>query len=332
MLKIRRENHLADQLGMSLDRLHLVANNFGEHVEELLLLDPANPNKPRNVINLMEPLRSVQSRIYRRLLLPRLSSSVHSHGGVANRHIKTNVLPHVGSVFGFTTDISSFYPNIHHSRVYNLFVGYLECSPDVARLLTRLCTYKHHLALGLSTSPLLADLLMNAVDRRIGLACSKEGLVYTRFVDDISITANLSLDPESCGIPALITKILDENGFVVQKRKHKYGRLEDGFTLTSLSIRRGSIDISRDYINKLDAQLLDAQRIASGEMPIGLYYTYQQLRGRVEFAAWVNRNRRRSLIRRLRLIDWSSVQANAIALKLESSKKRLVPRLQTATA
>ena len=68
-----------------------------------------------------------------------------------------NAERHLRSQFAFSCDIMEFYPSIHSSRVYRLFAKIQGCSPDVARLLTRLCTYRYHLALGLITSPLLAD-------------------------------------------------------------------------------------------------------------------------------------------------------------------------------
>ena len=103
-----------------------------------------------------------------RFSCPSCSVSDFSHGGVRGRHIKTNVEPHLKSTFVFTTDISNFYPTISHNRVYRLFSRDFCCSPDVAESAPRLCTYKHHLALGLITSPILADQVIAPIDARIG--------------------------------------------------------------------------------------------------------------------------------------------------------------------
>ena len=55
----------------------------------------------------------------------------------------------------------------------------------------------YHLALGLMTSPILADCLMMRVDQRIGGMCRKNKLVYTRFVDDITISGSFPIDSGS---------------------------------------------------------------------------------------------------------------------------------------
>ena len=119
--------------------------------------------------------------------------SEFSHGGVRGRHIKTNVEQHIESTFVFTADVSNFYPTISHKRVYRLFVEDFACSPDVAHICTKLCTYKHRLALGLITSPMLADQVMRRIDARIGGLCRNAGLVYTRYVDDLTISGPFDL-------------------------------------------------------------------------------------------------------------------------------------------
>ena len=323
MLGIKQPRQLAARLGVSLQVINETAKDPSQFVQELILQDPREPTKLREVIDITGNLRILQHRIHRRILLPKLIPSEYSHGGVRGKHIKSNVFPHLGSTFAFATDISSFYPSIHHTRVYRLFRE-LDCAPDVARLLTRLCTHDNHLALGLPTSPILADQIMRVVDERIGCACKCAGLVYSRFVDDITISGNYSLAPTDCGVPKLIAKILGEHGLAIQRRKHRHGRLADGFTITSLVIRNGHIDVSGRLLEQLEAQFADARALAMGLLPIGLYYTYSQLRGRIEFVAWINRSRRAALLKKLRSIDWASVSKNAQELGLKRSKPKLI--------
>ena len=226
MLNIRQQKHLARHLGVSVDDLLEVAESAGRWCEELLLLDPARPNKQRTVLNVFGPLRKMQAKMLRQVLLPKLPVSNFSHGGVRGRHIKTNVEQHIGSTFVFTADISNFYPTVSHNRVYRLFVEDFACTPDVARICTKLCTYKHHLALGLITSPILADQVMCRIDARIAGLCRDAGLVYTRYVDDLTISG--SFDLKESGFSDLVQRILREHGFKANPLKHCFGRLTDG--------------------------------------------------------------------------------------------------------
>ena len=145
------------------------------------------------------------------------------------------------------------------------------CSPDVARLCTRLCTYDYHLALGLITSPILADCVLVKVDRRIGAMCRKHGLVYTRFVDDITISG--MYDIESGSFPRLVAEILGCYGFKVNPSKQESGRLSDGIAITKLRTNRSHLDIRKNYLEGVNRQLDDAVLLARGEDPVEGYFT-----------------------------------------------------------
>lgn len=327
MLRIRQIKHLAHRLGVTVRVLEKIAEAPERWCEELVLLDPAKPAKPRDVLNVRGQLRQLQSRMLRSILLPALPVSQYSHGGVRRRHIKTNLEPHLVSTFVFTTDISDFYPSISHSRVYRLFAGAFECSPDVARICTRLCTYDHHLALGLITSPILADQVMHRIDERIGRACRQAKLVYTRYVDDLTISGGYDL--EKSGFAALVQRILAEHGFVVNPGKHRFGRLEAGTAITKIRVNRGHPDVRREYLTELERQLTDALRLAAGGDFDGPYYSEGQIWGRIQFVYWVNPGRRRTLVRQFRAIQWNKVREEAERRGLVAAKKTLTKRKPT---
>lgn len=319
MLAIRKLKHLSRALDTSPERLEEVLQSADSYYEELLLLDPTRPDKRRTVIDVRGELRRFQTRLYRKVLLPKVTPSVHSHGGIRGRSIKTNAEPHLTSSFVFKADISNFYPSVHYKRVYRLFTEDFECSPDVARQCTRLCTYKHHLALGLVTSPILADQILKRVDVRIGGACQKAGLVYTRFVDDITISGPFDLGRS--GFPALIERILCESGFQANPMKHVFSSVEEQVSVTNLRIADGHLDVKKEYADELERQLENAARLARGDTIDGPYFTPSQVLGRVRFVCWINPGRRRKLMRKYRSIRWELVRDRARQLGLEATKK-----------
>lgn len=324
MLNIRQTKHLARTLETSVERLTKVLESAETYYEELVLLDPAKPEKPRNVVNVRGVMRGLQGRFYRRVLLSKLVPSPHSHGGVPGRHIKSNAGAHSHSSFVFKTDIENFYPTIHHTRVYRLFVNELKCSPDVARLCTKLCTYRHHLALGLITSPILADRILEPVDRRIAVACRSAGLTYTRYVDDITLSGPYDL--VHSGFPRIVERILCQNGFRVNRKKHEFGKLSDGIVITGVRVKAGHLDVCENYAAELHRQLDDAASLARGDAFTGPYYLRSQIRGRVHFVCWVNPGRRRELMRSYRSIPWPLVEAEAQKRGLVVARKRLTTK------
>ncbi len=256
MLRIRQTKHLLRALSTTSEAASAVLGSPQSYYDELLLTDPRRPDRPRIVVNVLGAMRAFQTRLYRRVLLPSLTPSVHSHC-VKGRNIKTNAEPHLRSRYVFKTDISDFYPSIHYRRVYRLFIETFECSPDVARLCTKICTYNHHLALGLICSPILADQVLGRVDRRVGGACESVGLIYTRYVDDITISGPFNL--EQSGFAQLVARALAADGFRTNPDKHCFGRLEDGIAITGLREVNGHLDVRREYIDELIRQIDDAR-------------------------------------------------------------------------
>ena len=126
MLCIQQVRHLAHLLGVSVEHLEEVAESAEGYCEELVLLDPAKPEKPRDVVDVRGPLRKMQLRLHRGVLLPKLPISAHSHGGVRGRHIKSNVTPHLDSTFVFGTDISKIRVKRGHLDVRGGYVKELE--------------------------------------------------------------------------------------------------------------------------------------------------------------------------------------------------------------
>lgn len=324
MIRIRQEKHLARHLGLDVDNLRDLADSVDSYCERLLLHDPSKPNKDRPVLNVTGALWKAQKKIFKRILLPKLVASEHNFGGVRGRHIKMNAQQHLHSRFAYSCDISDFYPSIHPDRVYRFYAKEQFCSPDVARLLTRLCTHNYHLALGLITSPILADQLLKPIDRRIAEMARREGLVYTRYVDDITLSGPFDL--QESGFPGTIKKILAAHGFSASAAKDQFGRVGDPDVLiTKLRVNRGHIDVSRKYYDELCRILNDLKSLGQGGKFTGPYYTKGQVWGRVQFVCWVNPGRRRQLLQLLRLVHWNHVGEEAAKRGLVVCKKRLKP-------
>jgi RNA-directed DNA polymerase len=323
MLFIRKINHLAERLAVSPANLERLVDSPEQFIDELLVCDPRRPNKPRKVLDVHGSLRRAQRILHREILRRKLKPTSHSYGSVRGRDIKANALAHARSRFVFKTDISNFYPSVHHSRVYRLFAGEFGCSPDVARFCTRMTTFRHHLALGLITSPILADRLLLTIDQRIGAACRNANLRYTRYVDDITISG--AFDLHRSGFTSLVEGVLEEHGFQVNRQKHEYGNLnDDSIAITGVRIVDGRLDVQRDYAEELERQLADAASLALGGDFQGPYYTRDQIHGRIRFVCWISPQRKSRLLRKFRSINWD-------AASIEAQRKGLVASRRTVT-
>jgi RNA-directed DNA polymerase len=309
------------------DRKELIelAESASDSVQWLQLIDLSCPDKkPREVLNVRGKLRKVQHRLLRRLFERCLKPADCSHGGICGRSIKTNAAAHLDCSYLYTTDVSKFYPSIHRRRVYRLF-DREECSPDVSRVLTMLCTIEDHLALGLITSPILADQMFNDVDIRLFELAVSAGLIYTRYVDDVTLSG--PFDFSQSGIPDAVDRIISEHGFQIQRKKDLMGPVNDPLlSVTKLRINRGKLDVRSEYIEALTKQLEGHRYLGRDEEFSGTYATRSQLFGRVRFVCWVNPGRKLSLIRAFNSVDWKSAERNASQRGLVAVRKILVPK------
>jgi RNA-directed DNA polymerase len=327
MLGLGSIGQLAGILETTPRRLYSVADNISNYVQFYELLDPARPKrKIRIVLNPTGELRRIQSSLLRGLFKGRLRPTPFSFGGVPGRNAVQNASQHLKSRFAYTTDIQNFFPTISAWRVRSMFESRLQCSSEVSQLLTKLCTYDGHLAQGLITSPVLADQAVRRVDFRIAGLCRCHQLIYTRFVDDVTVSGWFSLDMQKSGIISLVRRILDECGFQIAQHKEQAGIVSDGETaITGLRIVHGHLDPITDYVRRLEEQLETHHDLGLGREFIGPLFTRDQMRGRVEYVCAINPNRARALRQRLGVINWDVVKANAIDRRLMVCRKTLKP-------
>lgn len=165
-------------------------------------------------------------------------------GGVKGRSNITNALSHKGKRYKFTTDLKKFFPSVTSAMVYDMFVAN-GFSADVARTLTILCTYKGMLPQGTPTSTHVANLVFLPVDLAIQGCCS-EPKVYTRFVDDITISSAFNLKPYT---PIFVKTITDAN-FRISHQKTHFNGVAD---ITGIKVSTNHIAPDNKFMDKLNA-------------------------------------------------------------------------------
>jgi len=147
--------------------------------------------------------------------------------------------PHVGCRWLIKVDIRNFFESISEIAAYRVFHEQFGFQELVSFEMARLCTRKGpssafrsrsrwwsdpsrytkihsyqtskmgHLPQGAPTSPMLANLSVRAMDERFQTLAESEGLIYTRYADDLFFsTIGLKYTRKDAGV--LITKIYRE--------------------------------------------------------------------------------------------------------------------------
>jgi hypothetical protein len=114
-------------------------------------------------------------------------------------NIADNARPHVHSRFLLKLDFKDFFPSIHGADFRRFLAKNAPSVTDSdAELLTRILFWRPKgagqlcLAIGAPSSPLLSNILLVDFDRAVSRFCSKLGITYTRYADDLSFSAQTS--------------------------------------------------------------------------------------------------------------------------------------------
>jgi retron-type reverse transcriptase len=205
----------------------------------------------REIAQPSRAMKGAQSWILRKIL-DKLSSSVNSTGFEKGESILTNALPHIGAHVVLNLDIEDFFHSVSAKHVYNVFksVGY---SKKISHALTCLTTYNHYLPQGAPTSPKLANLTCQRLDARIQGYSGPKGIVYTRYADDITLSAlNESRIRKA---KPMIERIIANEGFTVNISKTQVSGTRKRKEVTGLVISEASVGVGRTRYRQLRAEI-----------------------------------------------------------------------------
>ncbi|KAB2707192.1 MULTISPECIES: reverse transcriptase family protein [Pseudomonadota] len=217
-----------------------------------------------------------------------------AHGFLKNRSIVTNAQQHLGCNELLKIDILNFFPSISSGKVRSLLAE-LGYSDPVASALTRVCTKNDGLPQGAPTSPALSNLAARAFDIRIADHCAEEGLIYTRYADDIAISGQ-RIDSSLRG---KIIQILADANFKIHPVKSRLYGPNDRKIIAGISISSGKLMPPKAFVRSVRQDVFHVTtkgliaHMAATENFDPLYL--ERLLGKIAFWKHVTKNSDQSL-------------------------------------
>jgi retron-type reverse transcriptase len=245
-------------------------------------------HKERMIDNPVDATKFIQSRIYQKLLQP-LPWPDHIFGGVKGKSLLHNIRRHLGAPVIVTVDIKSFFPSITTRQIYTVWLDLLDCSPEIARILTRLTTYDFHLPQGAATSSALANLVVYSLDQPIRDYCERAGIHYSTWIDDLAFSGESAREAINVAV-----KALRHGGYALPHRKIRIMPAHCRQMLTGLLLNQQPGLLRRHE---------SAARSGIRKLETGLVPRYQQdsyirsLEGRITYINMINPRRARPLER-----------------------------------
>ncbi len=250
--------YLCSLLKINIDTLNSVLNNVGayynEWIEEKIDKKSGLPKtyldgtvKKRTIRPSLRELKSIQKAIQTNILA-KIILPDNIHGGIKKRSNITNGKVHKGNKYQFTTDLQDFYPSVNNKLVYTTFLE-LGYSNYVASILTKLTTWKNELPQGTPTSTQIANLSFLKTDKMLIEFCKKHDIKYTRYVDDLTFSAQFDF---STSIQEIIEIVL-ASGFKMSRRKTIY---KGNQTITGIDVFNNYIDAPKKVLEKYHLEQL----------------------------------------------------------------------------
>jgi hypothetical protein len=195
------------------------ANNFYRLVNRR----PKPDGTFRDIYDAKAPLKKIQGRIKQRLL-DNVSYPGYLQGGIKDiknrRSIYADAALHVQAKIIAKLDVTNFFPSVIRNHIYDVWHKLFRFSPVVAECLTKLTTKNDGLAQGARTSTHLANLVLWRDEHGLVEKLSKQGFRYSRYVDDITISARTRISTKMLALAiASARNMLASYGLVVKRQK-----------------------------------------------------------------------------------------------------------------
>jgi hypothetical protein len=156
-------------------------------------------------------------------------------------------------------DIENFFPSISKERINKVFrkIGF---NKENSSILTKFCTIEESLPQGAPTSPYLASMVCEKMDKEIYTYCSRRGFIYTRYFDDISISGENILSKYIKKIEEIIFK----NGFSSNKDKKYFFDNGTEKIINGIIINQDNLSVSNNYKKEIEDIY---RRLIKGDSP-----------------------------------------------------------------
>lgn len=165
-------------------------------------------------------------------LLNRVKLADNVFGFVAGKSAVQNAEYHKGANHILNVDIQQFFPSITQDQVERIF-GRLGYDPTVAKMLADLCCMDRRVPQGAPTSPALANLVLEDLDKALGQLADRFACRYSRYADDLTFSSYARIDD---ALLAEVSTTVQKAGFFLKEAKTRFAGRGDRMEVTGVVI------------------------------------------------------------------------------------------------
>ena len=246
---------MAKHLGTTSSSLKKLAENSSNYYRPKT--EPKKNGGIRKYYSIREPLKSVQAKIRKRILI-KVTYPDYIQGSIKGRSPETNAQIHVGAKCLIELDIANFFPSITRDQVFRTFRYFFNFSEEVSNLLADLVSHQGKLPQGSPVSSDIANLVLSWDGDEAILAekLKNKGIKYSRYVDDIANSSSRSLtNNEKTEVIKLVNSFIKSKGFQVSHKKTRVAGPRKTKCATGVRIGKDRNNLPHEYIDSVYRQI-----------------------------------------------------------------------------
>lgn len=283
--------HLANLFGIKWSELKNMINNSDKYYHDFYISKKRGKEK-RKISAPSSDLFYVQKQI-KMQILDKIEISKCSFGFKQKCSIVDNAKYHLGAKKILSLDLKNFFPSIRFNRVYYIFYNICGYHSDVASSLTKLVMKDKGLPQGAPTSPVISNIVSYKLDYRLEKLAKKMNIKYSRYADDMVFSG--SEDQINGKLGFIIRKIVEDEGFHLNKDKTNYFDSSKRMEVTGIVINNNKLSVKRQYIRKIEQELYFIKKFGLNQHLINSGINNSNyighLNGKISFVYMINKEK-----------------------------------------
>jgi hypothetical protein len=202
------------------------------------LYRPVKLKTGRQTFDANHPLKPIHARI-KAAMLAHVGFPWYLTGSLKGRDYKVNAELHKNQSVVICEDVKGFFGAVSDERVFDVWRNFFNFPLGVAEILTSLTVKDGALPQGAIPSSYLANLALWRDEPLFQAKMAAEGIVYSRYVDDIAMSSKtpLTTDRKTALIGA-VYGMLRRNGLSAKREKHEIFPATKPMITTKLIVNR----------------------------------------------------------------------------------------------
>ena len=255
-------NSLSVMLGYNPGFIWSILHNPSKHYREFTIpkgKSSRNITAPRIGLKLIQKWLSIH-------LTNKSDVSEHVFGFVPGRSHIQAAMQHLGAKWVVSVDIANFFPSICSGKVSKSIheIGYRDKSS--IDLLTSLTCFRDRLTQGSPSSPVLSNMVLRNLDKKLSVIAKEMGIIFTRYADDI-VLSGTDNDPKQ--VLEIIRSQIELDGWKVSERKLLVQSIPRRLKVHGLLVHGNELRLTKGYRNRLRAysHLLQHGKLKESNLP-----------------------------------------------------------------